>query len=528
LKIKRERVDASIERRILIGMITNTQFLGRMVPLLKELSLLELPYGRTVARWCLSHYKRYKKAPGRHVQDLYNAAIRRGMREEEEELLGEFVASLSKEYAQGELLNVDYLTDEAKEFVNGRAIAILMEDVGAELTHGNTRAAEARLSLHKKLGPPDVAGVNPLLDKDVVIDALDNVEEDDLISFPGAFGKLLESQLGRESLIGIQAPEKRGKTMLLIEFTIRALAARRNTVYLSVGDMSQKQVTRRFHARVSGKHWLRKYCADLLVPVLDCCYNQKNTCELSCRTCTKGLDIHVPEDDDENEEKDTDEQFTPEELFDSAPRGYTPCSVCAARGRDTFAGAVFYRLRKQVDPLTWREGLRNARKFLTRFRGRDFKLECYPNASVNVKDIRDQLDIWEDVEGFVPDVIVLDYADNLGPEDKRKEFRHQQNETWQMLRALSMDKHCLVVTASQASIAAHKAVSQTMEHFSEDKRKYAHTTGTLALNQTGEEKKQGLLRVGWLVLREGLYHTDEEVTILQCHQIGRPLIASYH
>ena len=58
--------------------------------------------------------------------------------------------------------------------------------------------------------------------------------------------------------------------------------------------------------------------------------------------------------------------------------------------------------------------------------------------------------MWEKQDGFVPDLIVVDYADLIVPES-RGEFRHQQNEIWKGLRRLSQEKgEPLVITASQS------------------------------------------------------------------------------
>ena len=66
-----------------------------------------------------------------------------------------------------------------------------------------------------------------------------------------------------------------------------------------------------------------------------------------------------------------------------------------------------------------------------------------------------------------------------------------------------------------------------LSDFSEDKRKYAHTTATYSLNQTDEEKKIGIMRLGELVVRESEFDRTRQVKVLQCLQRGRPFIGSY-
>ena len=95
------------------------------------------------------------------------------------------------------------------------------------------------------------------------------------------------------------------------------------------------------------------------------------------------------------------------------------------------------------------------------------------------------------------------------------------------MRRLSQERHCLVVTATQANAASYDKKVLTMMNFSEDKRKMAHVTAMFGLNQTPDEKRQNLMRVGPIVIREGEFNSLNTVTVLQCLDIGRPYIGSY-
>ena len=69
-------------------------------------------------------------------------------------------------------------------------------------------------------------------------------------------------------------------------------------------------------------------------------------------------------------------------------------------------------------------------------------------------------------EGWVPDVIVLDYADLLAlPSGMEK--REGIDETWRRLRRLSQDFHCCVVTATQGDAASYRASLIRAGNFSE-------------------------------------------------------------
>jgi hypothetical protein len=157
------------------------------------------------------------------------------------------------------------------------------------------------------------------------------------------------------------------------------------------------------------------------------------------------------------------------------------------------------------------------------------RLATYPNESLSVQEIKSLLDRWERQDQFVPDVIVIDYADILAPDPdiSRQDHRHQQGKIWQRLRNLSQEKHCLVATATQAAASSYERELIRLSDFSEDKRKYAHVTAMYGLNQTPNEKSVGVMRINKLVVRDSDFNPNRPVTILQRLQMGRPFLRSY-
>ena len=65
-----------------------------------------------------------------------------------------------------------------------------------------------------------------------------------------------------------------------------------------------------------------------------------------------------------------------------------------------------------------------------------------------------------------------------------------------------------------------------MENFSEDKRKHAHVTGTVGLNQTKEESKIGIMRLNWIVAREMRFNSHKCCHVAGCLDIANPAIKS--
>ena len=94
---------------------------------------------------------------------------------------------------------------------------------------------------------------------------------------------------------------------------------------------------------------------------------------------------------------------------------------------------------------------------------------------------------------------------------------------------MSQERHCCLVTVTQADAASYEQDKLKLKNFSEDKRKYAHVTAMYALNQdkTGREKKLGIVRIGELVVREDDFDVSREVYLLQSLKTGQPFLASF-
>jgi len=504
-KVKRKKMDGSLERKIATGAIVSDHFIRELRTIYKP-DFMQVPFAKRIIAWALEYDEQYQAAPRAHIQDIFNSHARKDLDDDLVDLISAFLTEISSEYERADKFNADYLLDETTKYFKIKSMSNLSEDIKAELSQGNVLEAEQLLTGFKRTERVGSSGVNPFTDEEAIYDAFE-VEQEPLIILPGAVGELLNDQLVREGFISFQGPEKRGKTWWLQELGIWAGRCRSNVAFFAIGDMSQRQMIRRKHVRIAGRSNLKKYCGDLLVPVLDCKRNQNDKCTHKHRESDVGLEGATK--------------------LSETPRNYSPCTHCVKNHPFQFRGTAWYRLRKAVEPLSWRDGVKKAKKFANRMRGRDYRLITFPSDSINVDGIRAQLDIWEHFEGFIPDVIIIDYADNLAAPKGVQEFRHQQSKTWKQLRAVSQERRCLVITATQTDAQSYEAEIIRSKHFTEDKRKYGEVTGMVGLNQTEEEKRAGLMRLNWVMLREGDFSVSRTVTVLQSLQMGRPLLASY-
>jgi hypothetical protein len=382
--------------------------------------------------------------------------------------------------------------------------------VALALSAGDLDLAEGAVAKWKLPPTDESKGISPLTDAEALFQALEGEDRKPLLGFPGAMAAL-DAQFAEQLFVAFMAPEKRGKSFWLIELLVRAILSGKNVAYFEAGDSPQSLVIRRMASRFTEgfmypEEGMRP--PEISMPLLDCYFHQiGGTCPMG-KACS-GLP-GMPEEVEAN---------LP--LFLSGTvKHYSPCpKVRECRKR---RGSVWYE-RIRPAPLDWRKAHRVMRA-VSQSRKAQVRLSCHATDSLSVKGIHSILDSWEAEDGFAPQVVLVDYADILAPEDSREEFRHRQNATWKALRRLSLSRRCLVATATQASGESYEARTLRRTHYSEDKRKYAHATLMLGLNQTEEEAEAGLLRVNVLVQREGQFKTSKTFTVLERREIGRVCI----
>lgn len=468
--MKRQKVDSHRERRLLIAMIVSRQFLSQAARVL-DLDLIDVPHYRQVAEWCLDYWKEYGKAPGKHIETLYHAWSEDNENTDLVNGVSDFLESLSEDFDKDTDLNVPYLMDELGEFLAKRKIVRLQQDLEYSLSQGNVKEAEESLTSYRSIEVGQGTGFDPMTDKSGWREAFSNPAKP-IVTFDGDAGRFFNPAFTRDALVGIQAPEKTGKTWWCVEFVMRALRQRRKVALFEVGDLSKSQIMLRLGMRWAMAPLWRKQCGKIVVP--------------------QSIEI----DDEEDS-------------------GYK----------------VHARVVKSPIPVSRsavKEGIRRFRRSSGLSESISYiRSSVHPTGSINVVGISSMLEQWKIDHDFIPDVIVIDYADILAPEDpKKRDPRDLVNDTWMALRRLSQERHALVITPTQAKATTYgheEPVLQTMKDFSNDKRKYAHVTGMFGLNQTPEEKDKGGMRLNWLVLREAPFNTSRPLYVGTCFALGKAL-----
>ena len=95
-----------------------------------------------------------------------------------------------------------------------------------------------------------------------------------------------------------------------------------------------------------------------------------------------------------------------------------------------------------------------------------------PSKTATVSDLQTEVELLRQRENFIPDVIIIDYADLIKP-DSHDAKRHQLDDIWEELRAWGQTDSALIITASQTNRLSADAQYMKATHVAEDWSKAA-------------------------------------------------------
>ena len=454
------------ERRLLIGMIIDRAVLGAVTQQWGLSGLFNSTWSNVVGSWCVEYYKKYKKPPRKEIESLFEEWAQNRNDNETIRMISSFLSSLSNQYVNyKKKIQSDYLIDLAGKYFTSVQLVRFSERINQAVEAGDIAEASKIASNYQKIELGLGCGINLLTDKEALKKAFEDKKEP-LITYPGALGVFFGNSLERDGFISFEAPEKRGKTWILLDLAWKSLIQRRNVAFFQVGDLSQSQLLRRF----------------------------------AVRAMAHPMDVPDPE------------------------KIYRIPTFIGPPGEDESLPQITYKEYKFSKNLQWTDVRKCFKKLSTKY-GDVLKLSTHANSSISVTGIENVLDGWSR-QNWQPDVIIIDYADILAPIIGTVDSREQINQTWKALRRLSQERHSLVITATQTDAESYETELITMKNFTEDKRKRSHVTGSVGINQTSAEKDMGVYRLNWIVGREWEYKSDTTVKVAGCLAIGRPFMFS--
>jgi hypothetical protein len=373
----------------------------------------------------------------------------------------------------------------------------MTEEVSALIETGNIDDAERLAEGRKKIIlEADYRWVKPLDDIKYLNSVFDE-KENPLMEFKGQFGELV-GPIHRGWLLGVMGPFKRGKTWFLQDIAFDAVLSRKQVVYASL-EMADVHQSTRIYSQVGQ---LGEVEQEHEMPCFDCCANQDNSCHKRIRICRE----------------ERPERF-------KTGQTYKPCTACRGikNEEDDFLATSWFTLQKKQG-LT-RKNVRREINKLQKMAGSNLlRLISYPAFSATLSDFEEDLEKLEIKEGFIPDVIIIDYADILQPESKQKDPRHQIDEIWKRLKGMAYERSALVVSGSQGNRGSTDKEILNEKDIAEEARKLAHADIWLALNQTPREKENGVWRIGILEHRWKRFSKRRQLMALQQFDVGQPML----
>lgn len=461
--MKVESRDGAVERQILTAMLVNDRVCAAVASRWNARGMFRSRWADVVGKWATDYCLKHNEAPRRHVESLFLAWSKKAD-QATCSLVESFLQSISDEYDAADEINADYVIDLAgKHFNECKVRSVIKEAEG--LADSDPDAAWELLHQSDRVQIGRGSGVDVLHDEAAIRAAFDSNSQAPLFCYPGAAGEFLGVRdcFHRDCFVAFAGPKGRGKSFWLIDAAWRAMEQRCRVAFFAIGDMSQDQMMRRLMVRASR-------------------------------------------------------------------RPFSPGTVLIPESirKEEKAYVLTYQEKTYEKHLSPQTALASVQKVLThkiKSKQSYFRLSCHPTKSISVPGIVGTVREWER-GGFTPDVIVIDYADLLAPVSTRDEGRDQINNSWIAMRAMAQTLHCLVLTATQTKATSYYADLITRDHFADDRRKIDHVNAFIGLNQSADEKRQGIMRLNFFALREEDYDERRVVACATCLPLANTCVRS--
>lgn len=442
-----EKVDISVESRILGNLITSTELLGKVRSIVDP-TLFESPLSRIVGQWVLDYFDHFNAAPEKAVSDIY-IARRAELNDADGALVQNFLKNCS---ASWKPTNVGYAEKMASDFFQQRSLDRLADNLKQKASSGNVDGAQRLIAEYVKPEIVHSRSVDLLHGVSPIQHAFQN-EDEEMFGLRGGLNRLVGGPLCRGELVAFLAPPKSGKTWWMIDTADTAMTRGQKVLFISC-EMTEDQVVRRFWQSLSGcSRWGEQAPGSMF---------QKNGNKwdlIQGERTTRKVDLD---------------------------------------------GGSIEAIQKRYLEF-----------------GGDIKLRCYPPRTLTLQKLKSELKVLAVFENFVPDVIVLDYADIMAL-PPGKERRLQLDELWLGLRNITLDMNNLIVTASQTgreTVGGKRDADES--NIAEAVSKVNHVTRMVTINRSKRDKQLGIYRMSCQTMRDGRESFDQLV-VVNCLEIGRP------
>lgn len=425
----------SLQENVLMLLCFSKEY-SSMVSSMITPSLFEDRVYQTIAERSRNFIDKYHEPPGQvHLPDIIEDKLS-SKDKREASIFSKALHDLN--YTVKEGYRPEYILSTLRKFVRQQKLKVGVTEAARLLQEGNLDGCEdAFLSTLKTRDEVFDKGL-ALTDVDLVLNEISKPDA----AFKTGIEGLDSAYIGpaRKELYLFMAPINRGKSWHLINLGKYALLARKKVLYITL-EMSQAKTSARF---------LQALFSLMKRPLLK---EGKNN-------AYKGK-LLVP-------------RFKKEE--------------------GAYKGIVFDKVTRPA--LLSASGKRLVRKrIVSQKLGTRYQLivKEFPTGMLTVKQLNAYLDLLERHVQFVPDLMIIDYADLM--EIGGKDFRIDTGKIYQQLRGIGVERDMAVASATQSNRMAEDARWITLKHIAEDYSKAATADDVVTYSQTIFEKKYGLARL---------------------------------
>ena len=462
---KTEELTNATEELIVTGMIHSTKFLAVAHKII-DLDYFENYECKTVAKLCIKFFKENEEAPQTHILDLVDSI--RDKVGEDSELLDAFLRGIDEKYGGREIhhriLETTYI-----DWAKLRALKTANDEIERLIEKGRTREAELRMEqLRTALENNSIEESIDVAIRDAEVQFIRRTSERVIVKFHNDLDDFMPPQT-KGRFYTFLGGKKTGKSQWLEYIAIAAAESDLNVLAFTF------ELTR-------GEYLHRLYCGtlgcrieidpdrpnqprtiDVELPVFDCEYNRSGTCSRPER----------PDNGDWGEWRIWQDGV------------WEPCDHCM--GSENFAPVAWKQRERMRVIRTDEEFHKEFFKWKRQYRG-DIRVVAAEPGTMTVSDIKSTLNKLKLTDNFIPDVIVVDYADNLVPASRYSDKRHELANIWLELSALAKSGY-LVWTASQTNRTGWGAKWIEDHMIAEDASKLMVVDGMVTINEHVERGK---------------------------------------
>jgi len=451
--VRVEEVDNVTEELIIAGMISSNSYLSYVAERI-QLRYFRSEQCKVIAKLILEFFTNHKRSPGASMRELYESAVD-DLPEDDAFIISRLLKNIAKKYGDREI-SFEVLKDTTDGYFEIRAVETLIGKVSGLASRGKIPEALKEIDdWYKDPKRHIVTSVSPfdtsMAEAVMTADRLLYRFKDDLDS-------VLPPQMSNK-LYTLLGGTKSGKSQWLGHFAV-CFAEAGLKVAIWQFELTETEYIGRLMSNISGKEIDPRHDSDtkdVELSVFDCEHNRDRSCAME----------ECPDNDD----------F---ENFDKyVPEVWTPCSFC--KGQPEFSPVV-WKMEAKIGVINSINALKKEQVTWLRQFGDNIRMFPGESGHVTSEDVKNQLMRLRLSEGFIPDVIIVDQADNIAASSRYHEKRHEIGSVWLDLATLAKQGY-LVWTASQTNRGGWGKEWIETSDVGEDASKFMVCSGVVTINQ---------------------------------------------